>query len=44
LDVGWEIFNNKYFVSPFANGLFYQMRINDNHSSKSINIKFQIKK
>lgn len=43
LDVGWEIFNKQYFVSPFANGLFYQMRINDNHSGKSLNIKFQVK-
>ena len=43
LDTKWEIFNNKYFVAPFADGLFYQMRINDNHSSKSLNIKFQKK-
>ena len=41
LDIKWDIFNNKYFVSPFANGLFYQMRININHTSKSLNIKFQ---
>lgn len=41
LDVQWEMFNNKYFVAPFANGLFYQMRINDNHSGKSLSIKFQ---
>ncbi len=43
LDVKWEIFNNKYFVSPFANGLFYQMRINENHSGKGFNIKFQVR-
>ncbi|MCF7835054.1 DUF4012 domain-containing protein [Candidatus Gracilibacteria bacterium] len=44
LDVKGEIFNNKYFVAPFANGLFYQMRINDNGKSKSLNVKFQVRK
>lgn len=44
LDTNWEIFNQKYFVAPFANGLFYQMRINENGNSKSLNVKFQIRK
>lgn len=44
LDVQWEIFNQKYFVAPFANGLFYQMRINENWKSKSLTVKFQLRK
>ena len=44
LDIQWEIFNQKYFVAPFANGLFYQMRINENWKSKSLTVKFQLRK
>ena len=38
--VKWDIFYQEKFFTPFANGLFYQMWINQNNTSKSIEIKF----
>ena len=35
-----DMFYQEKFYPPFANGLFYQMGINQNNTSKSITIKF----
>jgi hypothetical protein len=38
--VSWDIFYQAPFTAPFANGLFYQIGINKNNTSKSITIQF----
>lgn len=43
LDTQGDTVEDKYFQAPFANGLYYMMRINDNHTSKTLTIKFTIK-
>lgn len=43
LDSHWEYMEQRYFKAPFANGMYYKMRINENHTSKWLEIKFQVK-
>ncbi len=38
--VKWDTFYQEKFFAPFANGLFYQMGINTNNTSKSVEITF----
>ncbi len=40
IKASWDIFYQAPFTAPFANGLFYQMWINKNNTSKSITITF----
>jgi len=42
LSSGGDQLTQKNFTTPFANGLFYQIGIDTNNTTKSINIKFQI--
>lgn len=39
-EVAGEMFYQEKFFAPFANGLFYQIGINENKTSKSIEIRF----
>jgi hypothetical protein len=42
LEINWQQQEYKEFTDPFANGLYYKMLINENNTTKSIEIKFQI--
>lgn len=42
LEVNWDQQEYSEFHSPFANGLYYKMLINENNTTKSIEIKFEI--
>ena len=41
-NITWNIFNQKYFQSPFANWLYYQTRIIENNVIKNVNIDFKV--
>ena len=41
--VTWEIYYYEKFNAPFANWLFYQMWTNENNTSKTITINFELK-
>jgi hypothetical protein len=43
LEINWQQQEYKEFTAPFANGLYYKMLINENNTTKSIEIKFEIK-
>gem|GEM_PF-197110 len=43
LSVNGEYLEQSYFQSPFANGVYYQMRNNENHSTKSVEVEFLVK-
>ncbi len=42
IDARGDNFAQERFQAPFANGLFYQMRIVENHTTKYINITFEV--
>ncbi len=42
LEINWQQQEHKEFTSPFANGLYYKMLINENNTTKSIDIKFKL--
>jgi hypothetical protein len=41
--VTWEIYYYEKFNAPFANWLFYQMWTNENNTSKTITLSFELK-
>jgi len=43
LNAKWDYIDQKYFSAPFANGVYYQMRNNKNHSTKRIEVEFLVK-
>ncbi len=43
LNTQGDTLEQRYFQSPFANGLYYLIRINENHTSKTLTIQFSIK-
>jgi len=43
LNVEWDYMDQKYFSAPFANGVYYQMRNNENHTMKRIEVEFLVK-
>lgn len=42
LEINWQQQEYKKFSAPFANGLYYKMLINENNTTKSVEIKFQM--
>lgn len=42
-DTQGDTLEKRYFQAPFANGLYYLMRINENNTSKKLTIQFTIK-
>lgn len=42
-NVEWELYYHENFQAPFANGLFYQMWIDTNNTTKSMQIQIEIK-
>ncbi len=43
VDTQGDTLERRYFEAPFANGLYYLLRINENHTSKTLTIQFTIK-
>lgn len=43
LSTDGDYMEQKYFTTPFANGLYYKMRINENHTTKDLKVKFLVK-